>query len=231
MSAAGVTESTASIRGAEAGSTPSAALHSIEVRPIPNSIAKELLVSKHYLHSLPGGTKLAFGVFIEQRLLGAVTLGVGPFLGYCLVDGAAPEDCIILTRLWLSDELPKNSESRILGIILRGLRHNTHLKFVISYSDPAAGHLGTIYQATGWLYTGLSTVMPLYDIGDGVARHSRSLATAFGSHSIKHFASHGIDIKLVPQEAKHRYIYFLDKTWRSRLTAPVLPYPKKGDRS
>jgi hypothetical protein len=201
-------------------------LLNFDVRPIPTITAKEILVRYHYLHSLPGGTKLAFGVFVDQRLLGAVTLGVGPFLGYCLVEGAKPEDCITLTRLWLSDELPKNSESHVLGIILRGLSKNTGLKFVLSYTDPAAGHIGTIYQATNWIYTGLSSATPLYEI-DGKVRHSRSFAASFGTHSIQYFAERGIQIKTVPQSAKHRYIFFLDKAWRSRLVVREMPYPKK----
>jgi hypothetical protein len=170
--------------------------------------------------------KLAFGVFAGERLLGAVTLGVGPFLGYSLVDEARPEDCITLTRLWLSDELPKNSESRVLGIILRGLSKNTGLKFVLSYTDPAAGHIGTIYQATNWIYTGLSSATPLYEI-NGTVRHSRSFAASFGTHSIQYFAEKGIQIKTIPQSAKHRYIFFLDKSWRNRLKVPELPYPSK----
>ena len=79
MSAAGVTVSTAPTLGAGPGSTPRAALHTIHVRPIPIRAAKALLVPHHYLHSLPGGTKLAFGVFVESALLGAMTLGVGPY--------------------------------------------------------------------------------------------------------------------------------------------------------
>jgi hypothetical protein len=98
---------------------------------------------------------------------------------------------------------------------------------LVAYSDPNAGHIGTIYQASNWVYTGLSTVMPLYDIGSGVALHSRSLAHAFGSHSIKYFAKQGVKVRLIPQAAKHRYIYFLDPDWRSRLAVPILPYPKK----
>jgi hypothetical protein len=148
--------------------------------------AKELLERHHYLHSLPGGTKLCFGVFSGQRLLGALTLGAGPTLAYSLVEGAQPEDCLTLTRLWLADELPPNSESRVIGIILRALKKNTTLKFLVSYADPAQGHMGTIYQATGWLYTGLSSAMPLYDMGDGIARHSRSVSHAFGSHYTKY---------------------------------------------
>jgi hypothetical protein len=104
------------------------------------------------------------------------------------------------------------------------------LKFVLAYSDPAAGHLGTIYQATNWLYTGLSSATPLYDIGDGIMHHSRSLAHQLGSHSIRYLTYRGIVVKTVPQMAKHRYIYFLDDSWRTRLLVPVLPYPKtKGD--
>jgi hypothetical protein len=228
MSAAGVTESIAPVRGAGPGPTPRAALHSILVRPVPVIVARELLVRHHYLHSLPGGTHLAFGVFLGQSLLGALTFGVGPANAHRLVEGAAPDDCLTLTRLWLSDELPPNSESRVIAVSLRALRKHTDIKFVLSYADPGAGHVGVIYQATGWLYTGLSEAMPLYDLGDGVARHSRSLAHAYGSHSIKYFQAHGVDIAVLPQAAKHRYVHFLDPEWRSRLRVPVLPYPKRA---
>jgi hypothetical protein len=202
----------------------------LKVVPISLANAKNLVVRHHYLHSFPGGTKLNFGIFYQSMLKGSVTLGVGPFLGYGLVNGATPEDCITLTRLWLEDDLPRNSESRVIGILLRSLQKETRLKFVLAYSDPAASHMGRIYQATNWLYTGLSSATPLYDIGDGILHHSRSLAHGLGTHSIRYLASQGINVKTVSQMAKHRYIYFLDQSWRSRLTVPVLSYPKKeGD--
>jgi hypothetical protein len=128
---------------------------------MPFVVARKLLEREHYLHSFPGGTKLAFGAFLSARLLGALTLGAGPAYAYSLVDGATPDDCLTLSRLWLSDELPKNSESRFIGVVLRSLRKNTGLNFLVSYADPAQGHLGTIYQATGWVYTGLSQATPL----------------------------------------------------------------------
>ena len=194
---------------------------------MPISLARQLVERHHYLHSLPGGTCLAFGVFLEHRLLGCLTLGVGPKNAHALVDGAASQDCLTQTRLWLSDQLPMNSESRFIGVVLRSLRKHTTLKFLVSYADPAQGHWGTIYQATGWVYTGLSEAAPLYDIGDGKARHSRSLSHAYGTHSVAYFQNQSINVQLVPQAAKHRYVYFLDASWRDRLTVPVLPYPKK----
>jgi hypothetical protein len=206
---------------------PDRLLHSLQIIPLSHSEAKNLLVHNHYLHSFPGGTKLTFGVFVHCQLKGALTFGVGPFLGYKIVKNANPDDAITLTRMWVSNELPHNSESRVLGMVLRSLKKDTSLKFVLTYTDPAAGHLGTIYQASNWLYTGLSSATPLYDIGDGKLHHSRTLAHQLGTHSIRYLTSNGVNVRLVQQLAKHRYIYFLDESWRSRLTLPILPYPKK----
>ena len=208
------------------GATPTSALQSLMVRAIPLAMAKELLVREHYLQSFPGGTHLTLGVFLELRLLGALSLGAGPAMAYALVEGAEPQDCLSLTRLWLSADLPPYSESRVLGFVLRALRSSTEVKFVISYADPTQGHLGYIYQASNWLYTGLSQATPLYVIGDGKLYHSRTLSQIYGTHSLKYLRDHGVQARLVPQQSKHRYIYFLDCSWRDRLKVPVLPYPK-----
>lgn len=206
MTGAGsVAEARPAIQRAGGGATPTPALQQLLVKPIAIRAAKALVVKYHYLHSLPGGTRLAFGVFLGSRLLGALTLGVGPLNAYHLVTGATPDDCLTLTRLWLSDELPKNSESKVIGVALRSLKKHTGLKFLISYADPSQGHEGIIYQATNWVYTGVSQAMPLYDIGDGKARHSRSLSHAYGTHSLTHFARHGVTVKLVEQSPKYRY--------------------------
>ena len=123
--------STVSLQGTGAGSSPSTTLHSIKVQPVPFVAAKRLLMRHHYLHSLPGGTMLSFGVFLGDRLLGVITFGAGPQMTHSLVTGAKRGDCLALTRLWISDELPANSESRTLGVILRSLKRYTHIKFLV----------------------------------------------------------------------------------------------------
>ncbi|MDD5127231.1 MAG: DNA methyltransferase [Dehalococcoidales bacterium] len=229
MSADNVTISTAFFQGEGAGSTPRPALHSIIIKPIPFVAAKTLIARHHYLHSIPAGTMLSFGIFLSNRLLGALTLGAGPAYAYNLVKDATIDDCLALTRLWLSRELPHNSASKVLGIAVRSLRQNTSVKFLVSYADPSAGHVGIVYQAAGWLYTGLSSAMPLYDLGDGKPRHSRSLAHRLGTHSVKYLRRNNLEVKLINQAAKYRYIKFLDDSWKSRLKVAVLPYPKKEE--
>ena len=170
---------------------------------------------------------MSLGVFLGKRLTGVLTLGAGPAQINHLVEGARLQDCATLTRLWLSDELPRNAESRVVGVVTRALKRHTGLKFLVSYADPSHGHLGTIYQAAGWLYIGLSHRSPVYDFGDGIPRHSRTLSSFLGTRSTRYLRAHGINAIRVYQEAKHRYIRFLDPSWRRRLNVPVLPYPKE----
>jgi hypothetical protein len=130
MSAGGVVAARPEDHRAGGGATPTPALQQIQVLPIPILAARKLMEKHHYLQSLPGGTCLAFGAFLGSRLMGCLTLGVGPLNSYSLVDEATSNNCLVLTRLWLSDELPKNSESRFTGAVLRSLKRNTGLKFL-----------------------------------------------------------------------------------------------------
>lgn len=226
MSAVSVEASTVPFRGTGPGASPRTALQRLQVKPVPFRVVKTLLVRHHYLHSVPGGTQLALGVFDGRLLVGALTLGVGPKQAYRLVEGAKPEACTTLTRFWLSDGLPPNAASRFIGVVLRALKRNTELGFLVTYADPAYGHVGTIYQATGWVYTGLSQSTGLLDLGDGIPRHTRSVGHAFGTRSIKHSAACGVPIQVIGQKPKHRYVYFIDPVWRDRLRVPAQSFPR-----
>ena len=63
-------------------------------------------------------------------------------------------------------------------------------------------------------------------MGDGRARHGRTLAHVFGTRSLRYFGDQGMSVTPVKQAAKHRYLFFLHKTWRKRLRVPTQPYPK-----
>jgi hypothetical protein len=236
MSAARVMDSMALFHKAGPGSNPRAVLHpqtqvtpkEIVIKPIPHSIARQICIKKHYLHSYPGGSVLNFGIFASDHLLGVAVLGVGPANLHCLFRDAQGHQVLCLTRLWLDDRLGRNSESRSLAIILRQLRqHQSLVKVIVAYSDPMAGHDGGIYRAVGFLYLGQSTAMPKYQLPDGRAYHSRSLSHSFGTHSLRHFQSYGVTVELLSQASKFVYIALIDPTWRERLLRLPQPYPKR----
>ena len=212
--------------GGDGGSIPTLALQHIVVSPISAYIARPLIVQCHYIHAWPGGTKLTFGIFAQKRLMGALTLGVGPPNAHRLVAGASRSDCIVLTRFFLDDQLPRNSASRVLGISLRALKKNTDLKFVVSYADPAFGHSGVIYRASNWTFSGWSQATTLYDFGDGIARHPRTVGASLGTRSAAHVRKMGLAPSLILQPRKLRFIFFLDPTWRQLLKSPHYPHQR-----
>ena len=165
-----------------------------------NFISAQHMVLDFY----PGGVLMNFGIFVEGALMGVAVLSAGSANLHRLFSEAKNLEVACLARLWLDDRLGRNAESRILGVIFRQLRrYQSTIKSLVAYSDPEAGHTGTIYRGAGMLYIGMSTAMALYRLPDGTVQHSRSLGHSYGSHSLKHFESHGLKVELVEQVPKH----------------------------
>lgn len=56
-----------------------------------------------------------------------------------------------LARLYLLDDVPKNAETWLIGKSVKEIkRRRKDVQFLVSYADPSAGHVGTIYRAANW---------------------------------------------------------------------------------
>lgn len=204
-------------------------LKRLRVDPVSPSIVRPLMEQHHYLRSMPAAPRRCYGVFLDGGLLGGVVVTSGARNGHRLLRAAAPQDVVTLARLWLCDDLPANSESRVLGIVLRDLRRTTDWKLLLSYADPAAGHVGTIYQATGWIYLGETAGETYVRLADGRLHHPRSVYSRYGSNRIPHLQATGVPARREWVGGKHRYAYVLDPTWTWRLRSirqPGLPRPR-----
>jgi hypothetical protein len=179
---------------------------------------------------MPGVVRSAYGVYLAERLVGAVVLTAGARHAHRLLEGAEPRHVLTLSRFWLADELPPNGESRVLGIVLRSLARSSEAKLVVSFADPAAGHLGVIYQAAGFLYLGQTEAERFLEL-DGRLLHPRSAYERYGSNSARHLRRTGIPVLRRITVPKHRYAYLLDPAWRWRLRRLPQVYPKRGGRS
>ena len=61
-----------------------------------------------------------------------------------------------MNRLAFTDMLPRNSESRALGIALRMIRkHYPHIEWIVSFADACQCGDGTIYRAAGFILTAI----------------------------------------------------------------------------
>jgi len=91
---------------------------------------------------------------------------------------------------------------------------------LVSYADTSQGHNGYIYQATNWIYTGLSAKRTeRYDINNP-NKHSKSITEN------KNYNYNDLAVRNRPQ--KHRYVYFTGKKniALKHLRYKIEPYPK-----
>ena len=202
----------------------------LQVNPVPAALIRDLITQEHYLHSMPAAARLCFGVYQDDVLAGAIVFTAGARQGHKLLVAARPQEVATLARLWLSDGLPKNAESRVIGVVLRHLRRHTDWKLLLSYADPSVGHVGIIYQATGWLYLGSSSPTSYVDLGDGQLLHPRTVYERYGSNAIGHLRRTGIPAHRQPVASKYRYAYLLDPSWHWRLRETPKTYPKAPSR-
>lgn len=172
-----------------------------------------------------------------------------------LVEGTGWNEFIELNRMAFGPNLPRNSESRALGVALRMLRANApHLRWVVSFADGAQCGDGTIYRAAGFLLTQIKPNRSLLRFPGGEIIAGPTLAcqgpkggnrqkaralqainrlsvtecaatVQAGSASLKPYLDAGAEF--IPG-FQLRYVYCLDPTARERLTCPVLPYSAIG---
>lgn len=200
-------------------------LKRLNINPINYSTAMRLVVEKHYLHrKCP--CSFAFGLFENETIVGVVVYGT-PSSAPLRSGICGPEqksNVIELTRLWVSDTIEKNGESYLIGNTIPLINK----EIIVSYAEIDQGHLGIVYQATNWIYTGLSAKRTNWTI-KGNIQHCQTIADKYTAVEIRE--KYGDNFSLVDRPRKHRYVYFncnkkRKKILLSKLRYPVLPYPK-----
>lgn len=84
-------------------------------------------------------------------------------------------DTIQFDRMWLSDAMPKLSETVVLGALHTLLRAALpHIKRIITYSDTSEGNMGTIYRAANYQEVGRSP-SSFFRMPDGEKVHTITL--------------------------------------------------------
>lgn len=210
------------------------------IGPISSREATAFVKRHHYSGKVAANSQLHFGVFLDKRLGGVMQFG--PSLDkrrvQSLVSDTPWNGFLELNRMAFSDFLPRNSESRALSIAFKMIKkHYPHIQWIISFADGTQCGDGTIYRATGFILTQIKKNTTIWKLGDEVftdlgVRLGKNIGNRLvtneggklkntGAASMKQFKEMGAE----PLPGfQLRYIYFLDKSARGRLTVPELPY-------
>ena len=198
----------------------------MKILPIKNEETYPWLLQKHYAKRIPQ-IMFAFGLYEENELVGVVTYGIPASPALCMgICGKEYSDKVLeLNRVCLLNN-DKNQASFLVANSIKLLPKPT---IVVSYADTGKGHIGYVYQATNFLYTGLSANRVDWTVKGLEHKHSKTLSDGMTLESIKE--KYGDDFYYSERSRKHRYIYFhgnktQKKKMNSLLKYEIEPYPK-----
>lgn len=184
----------------------------------------------HYSKRMPKSKLVYIGVWEDKRFIGCVIFGYGATPEIGKPYGLKQIEICELVRVALDKHI--TPVSKILMIAIRLLaKQSPGLRLIVSFSDTAQGHHGGIYQATNWIYVGCENYHAYRVKGEIV--HPRTLYDRYGvgGQSIPWLHKY-VDPKAerLETEAKHKYLYPLDRAMRRQIAPLAKPYPKRDMR-
>ncbi len=214
----------------------------IEVKVIPGKIAIPFIRRHHYSGKVVHNSNLHFGVFLDKALHGV--LSFGPSLDKSktigLVRGTGWNDFLELNRMAFDEALPRNSESRAISMCIKLIKkHAPQVKWIISFADGCSCGDGTIYRASNFVLTDIKRNANLALLPSGEKVHKMALASnptsprpELGGKTFYDVTGGKSDFAAYVKAAgatilegyQLRYIYFIDKRARARLTVPEIPF-------
>jgi hypothetical protein len=182
--------------------------------------AKYACENWHYSKSIPCGKSVKIGVWEDKKFIGVVifSCGASPFL--LKKYGLNQQEGCELSRVALKEH--KTPVTRIIKIAISLLlKKEPSLKIIISFADAEQDHLGIIYQAGNWVYTGFVEGTRKFLL-NGKWIHGRSMG---GRYKIE-----GLSKILETKKrclSKYRYCLPLTEEVKKIVYKMKLPYPKK----
>ncbi len=196
----------------------------IVLKAIDSKSANNFVKNNHYSGKVVNNSKLHFGCFLNDRLHGVISLG--PSLDkkrmMNLVEETKFNEFVEINRMAFDRFLPRNSESRCLGIMFKILKKKCpHIKWIITFADATRCGDGCIYRASGFKLIGIKLNTSLV-ICENNEIKSRMTLTA---RSLKNGGKASMPKNTKPLLGHQiKYIYFLKKECEKLLTVPILPF-------
>nr|DAS93860.1 MAG TPA: hypothetical protein [Caudoviricetes sp.] len=216
----------------------------IIVKVIPSNIAREFIKKYHYSGKVVNNSNLHFGAFLDGKLHGVMSYGnsLDKAKMMKLVDGTNWNDFLELNRMAFDDYLPRNAESYCIAKSIKLIKKNApHIKWIVSFADGCSCGDGTIYRASNFILTGIKENYNLCQLPTGEKVHKMTLESnplikrkELGNKSYYDVTGGKFDFKkyIEVSNAKIlkgyqlRYVYFIDKKMRKKLTVDEIPFSK-----
>lgn len=220
--------------------------YKFKAKEITKEQALDMVQKYHYSNTLPKLNKYFVGFYLEDELVGVVTLGWGTRPKHTiqkLFPSLESKDYLEIGRMCMSDEMPRNSESQMLSELVRWMKANCEgVKVLFTWADGMLGKVGYVYQASSFMYAGFAGG-EMY-LKDGVKIHVRQTKALFSNgENDKRLTVRPTIEQMRQYNVRHyrgkqyKYFRFLcGKIEKNRLMKECLadvkqPFPKEHDLS
>jgi hypothetical protein len=213
-------------------------VNKLSVKIIKPELANNLVLNFHYMKTKPAGAKLHFGIFHEGIHLpqGVAIFGksTGTESKTALFDGiVGPDEIIEMQRLWISDKMGHNAESKVLSLIMAFIKkHYPQIKVVWTYAGGCKNDCGIVYQSSGFMYLGSEKCNDFYLTKKG---EYKNLINVLRFGKAKHLGSIEARAEFLygPGEIvkanRHYYFYPISKLVRRKMQKKTKTFPKYSD--
>lgn len=201
------------------------------IKEIDRKLANETIIKNHYSHKVYNATYIHLGIFSNGKLEGVLQYGyaMNPASQNSVVSGTEINEYLELNRMWLSERLPKNSESKSISYSLKYIKKkfNGKIKWIQSFADERCGKFGVVYQACSFNYYGEHT-SDFWEL-DGVVYHNIQMTvrpdTKRYSAEVEYLQTNKDKANKLTLR-QFRYIFFIDKRYKKNCQLQEKPYPK-----
>lgn len=182
----------------------------------PSQEADEVITQHHYSKKNTPNRFISFKVNDGDGYL-QLGYGIRPHKKKHLMPEITKDNYCEFDRMWLSDELPKNSESQVISLLLSYLKQvHPRIKFVITYADESVGNKGTIYRATN-AFELPPIPVDFYILPSGERVHPVSMWHRHKTRAKAFLEKEYPGIKHIKGDYKQlRFLYILDKKIRKK---------------
>lgn len=206
-------------------------LNELEVKPIKYKDTLPFILNIHYAKRVPS-ISYSYGLFDKDELIGIVTYGTPSSSG--LRKGICGEEyapiVIELNRLCLK----YNRKNEASYLVSKSIKMLPKPSIIVSFADTEQSHLGIVYQATNFIYTGLSAKRSDWKVKGLENLHGQTIADEFRGQEnrVKLMREkYGDNFYLKPRSRKHRYLYINANKYKrrdilSKLRYSIEEYPK-----
>lgn len=181
-----------------------------------NKKVDEMIKKHHYSHKT---TKNRFKSFTVNCDKGYLQLGYGirPNMKHTISDLITKDNYCEFDRMWLSDDLPKFSETKTIGLLLYYIRRiYTNILFIITYADGSVGNTGVIYKASNALSIG-SIPVDFYILPSGERIHPVTMWHRHKTRALGKMQEIYPGIKHIKEGRQYRFLYILDKKIKKKV--------------